>query len=267
MRMHKLVLIGFTAAGLPIYSIRGGAPEDGEDGGADEGADGEEGDGDGEEGGEDEYTPPTKEQWDRAQAALKKANGESAARRKWLEEHGISPRTGKPYDSGDDDEQDDPATKPRPKPKKSGGDDEEDASQYVPAAEFAKLQKERRTEGKKAAEREARLTAALTKSAAQNALTAAGWNGNGKELVERFIDLSECEISDDGEVLGLDDQVDELKRSMPDWFKKPRAPKRQRAEANGGAREVDGADRTSTKTVEEPKSWLDRLSDQFDNLE
>lgn len=78
-------ILGYRADGRPIYPIAGGA-DDGDDG-DESGSDGDEdSDGDGDGDGSDDWTPPTKEEFEALQAKLKKANTESAARRKKLAE-------------------------------------------------------------------------------------------------------------------------------------------------------------------------------------
>lgn len=264
--MHAVrILIGFTTGGLPVYTMRGGAPEGEGEGTGSEADDGAEED-DSEDSKEDDYEPPTKEEWARYQAAMKKANGEAASRRKWLEANGINPRTGVRYDAEEEGEGEE-EIRPKPKAKAKSADSEEDPTQAVTSAELARLEKLRRTEGKKAAAREAQLVSALTKAAAQNALRTAGWNGKGASIVDRMIDLGEVEIDDEGNVVGLDDQIAEVKAEMPDWFKPVRGASKSRGTNGSGAREVDGSDKGTTKTAEKPKSWIDRLADQFDGEE
>lgn len=254
--------IGFTQDGKPIYNVFGGAPEgegegEGEDtGDGDEGANSEDDDS---AKDEEDYKAPSKAEWALMQRKLNRANGEAASRRKFLEKHGIDPKTGDPYDSEDEDET---ATKTVSKAAKKSGD-EDDTTQQVTNRELEELNKLRRRESKTAAAKEARLTSALAKHAAQNALREAGWNGNGASLVERMLDLSEVEIDDDGNVVGLDEQVLDIKSEMPDWFKVKRVARKV---SNGsGAREVDGADKNGSRTKkDEPVSWLHQLSAQID---
>lgn len=266
--MLNLKLIGYTELGLPVYSVVGGAPE-GEGGGegeseddANEQNDGEGGESEQNQGAEEEYAPPTKAEYAKMQAALKKANGEAAQRRKWLDEHGIDPRSGRRYDSDEGDE--DEGAKSKPKARKKAEDDEDDTPR-ITQTDLDKLEKLRKTEGKRAAAREATLTRALTKKAVAAGLADAGWNGKGANLIERMIDLSELEIDDEGEVIGLESQIADVKTEMPEWFKKAR-PK---SAANGGAREVDGAEKQTVKKVKprDPNGWLSKVSAQIDGEE
>lgn len=252
-------LIGLTRLGSPVFQISGGAPEDE---GADDDADVDDVEDDGGEDAEDDYKPPTKDEFARMQAALKKANGEAANRRHMLDQHGIDPRTGKRYDEEDDEtEEDDQPVKP----KRKSADDVDDQPK-VDTAAINRLQKQNRIEQKRAAQREARLTAALQKSAASAALTEAGWNGQGGPLIERMIDLGEIEIDDQGDVIGLQEQIAEIKSSMPGWFKETRTTRRRVKAANGAA-DVDGSDKTTAPPVTEPIGWLQKLENQFQGID
>lgn len=271
--MQGLKLIGFTAAGMPVYSITGGAPE-----GESEGGDEPEGEpnGDQPEGEADDYTPPSKDEYKRMADALKKANGEAAQRRRWLDENGIDPRTGQRYDA-EEDEEPQPRAQARPAApaKKAATAAEEDtveedvkAGRQISEADLAKLERERRIEGKRAAQREATLTRALTKKATAAALSEAGWNGKGAGLIERMIDLTDVEVDDEGEIIGLAEQIAEVKTEMPEWFKKARVAS-ARAANGSGAREVDGADKSGGTKVKPKDSngWLSKISEQIDGVE
>lgn len=272
--MLQLRLVGYTEYGQPVYSISGGAPEDGEGEGGGSETDGEDNSGESDGSGtqEDDYTPPSKAEYIRMQAALKKANGESAQRRKWLEEHGVNPRDGKRYDADEDDEdEEDASVRPKAKAsstkKKADADDDAENGSGISQADLDRLDKLRRTEGKKAAQREATLVSALRKKAVAAGLQEAGWNGKGANIIERMIDLGDLEIDDDGDVIGLSEQIADVKTEMPEWFRKPRPAKAAAASSNGGAREVDGADKTGTKKVAtkaDPNGWLKAISARID---
>lgn len=91
-----LTAIGWRRNGDPIWPIAGAADDggDGADGGDDAG-DGDEGDdveGDDDEGeGEPEWTPPTKEEWEAAQARLKRANDQAKRLREQAKAAGVQP--------------------------------------------------------------------------------------------------------------------------------------------------------------------------------
>jgi len=254
--------IGLTDLGSHVFRIMGGAPED-------EGAEGvEDAEVDDAAGGAedtevDDYVPPTKEQFERMQAGLKKANREAAQRRHWLDENGFDPRTGKPYDP--DADEDAVAEKPAKVKKRKDADDEDETPVGISPAEYAKMQKQARIDSKRAAQKEARLMSALGKTAAKSALADAGWNGKGASVIERMIDPSEIEIGDDGEIIGLDEQIADIKADMPEWFKQARAPRR--VKPAGSSADVDGADKSSAKPAAEPVGWLQRLENQFQGVD
>jgi hypothetical protein len=252
----------YTDMGTLMFPIKGGAPEDGGDTGEDSGEEGEE-ETEEEVEEEDDYTPPSKDEFTRMQAALKKANREAAQRRHLLDQNGIDARTGKRYDEEEDDADEDIKTPPLKTKRKTTDGDEEETSGIDPA-ELAKLQKQARIDSKRAAQREARLMTALGKSAAKSALAEAGWNGKGANVIERMIDLSEIEIGDDGEIIGLDDQIAEVKGDMPEWFKQARV-KRVRPASSGA--DVNAADKGNGAPPAESKGWLQRLEDQFQGIE
>ena len=77
----------------------------------------------------------------------------------------------------------------------------------------------------------------LAKSAARAALAAGGATGDLKKMV-KLLDLGELDISADGEVEGLDEQIDELKKDFPSLFrgedKDDDLKPRRRGSADGG---------------------------------
>lgn len=269
--MQRLQFIGYTEGGMPVYSVTGGAPE-GDDGG--DAGDQDQGDTGADDGGndgeQDDYTPPSKEDWVRTQAALRKANKEAANRRRWLDSHGINPQNGERYDADEGDDSADEDERPtKPKVKKAADDDDKkNSGPVITQEDLDRLDKLRRTEGKRAALRETTLTRALSKKAVAAELAAAGWNGKGAGLIERMIDLGDLEIDDDGEVIGLAEQVADVKNEMPDWFRKPRSTRQTTTGANGGAREVDGGDKRGQQPKpKESNGWLTRISAQIDGQE
>lgn len=227
--------LGFTRSGRPIRLAAGGAPEDG---------DAEDTDDDGADGDQDEdWTPPTREEFARVQAKLSKANGEAASRRRWLEEHGIDPRSGKRLDADEDDE--------------SGADDTTEQSN---TKDDGKAKRRQRQIEVKLARREATLKKAVINSTLKSELVEAGWNGKGDNRVMRLLDLDEIDVDDEGNVTGLDDQIAELKDEFPEWFKRTR----NRGGAEGGARDVDGADK-STKGAKGNKNWLGKMEERWES--
>ena len=103
-------------------------------------------------------------------------------------------------------------------------------------------------------EESAKYKARIVKSEAKGKLLAAGAEGDVTRLI-KMIDLDDVEVDDDGEIDGLDDQIDELKEGFPQLFatggkKTPKADPRTR----------DGAaDRTPPKKAESSAEKIARL--------
>jgi hypothetical protein len=127
--------------------------------------------------------------------------------------------------------------------------------QYASAEERAIL------EAKEAAAAEAvsKTRGPLVKALAAEALVAAGVNGSTTRLVG-LLDLSKVDLDDDGVVVGLADQIEELKTEYPTLFQaasqggRPTVPN-----ANGGAGSRSG--RQDQKPAA-PKPWNVILAEQ-----
>lgn len=193
--------------GWPLFLFGGAAPEDDDDpddpGIGDD--DDEPGNGDGDPdddddpdgGGEpDEWAPPSRDEWERVQSALGKANAE--------------------------------AKKHRLRAKELTRKQEADQQ----ARERAAAESEGRTEQYEqalaaAAEAEQRYKPLAVRSAARAAFLEVGLRldpaapdrsaARLKSMI-RMLDLDEIEIDDDGEVVGLDTQIAEIKDSYPELF-------------------------------------------------
>lgn len=176
----------------------------------------------------------------------------------------------------DDDQDDDAAEEPKPTPapaktaekpptkdditKLSGALEKERAASKTARAQVRELQAQLKAATKKpnADESEAALEAAreeataaaeqkfkpvVVHAAAKAALLAAGLNVTSDATMKRLLrtlDLADIDIDPDGEVSGLDEQVDQIKDAFPDLFKKdeptptprPRAPRLDAAGKN-----------------------------------
>jgi hypothetical protein len=152
---------------------------------------------------EDSWTPPTKDEWEKAQAAAKAARKEAASRRKWLSEHGIDPHTGK-----------------KVKADVAPPSVDKDAEARVKAVE-------------------ARSRSAL-KAAVKAAIRAEGVDAEIASLVLPQIQIDELELDEEGEIDGLADQLDNLRSKYPKLFMKdePVAPVRRKS--TGGTERKDG---------------------------
>jgi hypothetical protein len=190
-------VIGYVA-GRPVYNIAGGAPEDGEfevDDSADEEPEAEEAEDEPEEEpkpkppvkkteapkpGDDDYVAPSKSEWARTQAALKKANDDAKRHRlrnKELEEKTRADET-----------------------------------------DHEKALREAREEG------ESRFRAPLVKAAARAALSDAGVSGP-TDRVLRLLDTEGLSVDEDGDVVGLESEIDRVKAEYPEFFQAATKPK------------------------------------------
>ncbi|MEU3281600.1 hypothetical protein [Streptomyces antibioticus] len=193
----------------------------------------------------DDWTPPTREEYEETVSKLRTASGEAAARKKYLRQHGIDPKTGSKIQA------DEPAPEPTPTGEQPAG----------PSAAEVRRQVE-----KAAAEAELRglrKTKALV-TGMNAALAGAGWNGQRLNSLMKLIDLDDVEIDDDGEINGLSEQIDAIKAEWPEFFKRTR---QLSTPANGAGSsgqngappvKVDTADKPAPKP--EPKDWATTLA-------
>lgn len=221
-------ILGYRADGRPIRVIAGGAEPEGDspDGDVDATEESEstddpepepEPEGDTEDAPKpkppakkpgDEYKPPSKDEWARTQAALKKANEDAKRHRlrnKELEEQGRANET-----------------------------------------EHEKALREAREEGERRYRAPLVRTAARSALIEAGALAflqeekepeSAGAREKGESRLKRLLKLVDTEsldIDDDGSVSGLDAAVDELRRDYPELFSAP--VRRQKARPTGAPR-------------------------------
>lgn len=196
-------VIGHRADGRPIHLIAGGSGEDDDDDmGIDVSADDtDEPDDDADEVDEepeDKPKPkppvakgPTDADLKRVQGALEKERAAAKAARVRTRELEAELR----------------AAKKAAEPK---GDDDEVVVRAVEAAR---------------AELEGRFKPMIVNKEARLALVAAGLspdtsNARMTKLL-KMIDLSDIDVDEDGEVSGLDDQIDQIKETLPELFRKP----------------------------------------------
>lgn len=198
---------------------------------------------------EDDWTPPTREEWEAHQAKLKTASGEAAARRKYLRAHGIDPKTGNKLNP-------DPEPEPDAEPARN-----DDAPNGPSAAEIRRQIEKATTEAEL---RGRRQTRALV-TGVNAALAESGWNGQRLGSLMKLLDLDEVDVDDDGEVTGLTDQLDEIKREWPEFFKRTRSANPSNGSGGSGqngvtAAKVDAADKKPP--APEPKDWVEKLARQ-----
>lgn len=218
-------LLGHLPDGTPIWQQVGFAPED-----EDDEQDGDEDqDDDGED--EDEWTPPSREEYEALQRKLARANKEAAKRRKAL----------KARQADDEDDLDD------------AEDDEDGSGKRSDRKELKRLL------ARAEARVEARYKPALVKQAAKSALVDAGFSGEITNRTMGLLDLDSLEVDEDGEVVGLDEAIEELKEDLPQLFKRSH---RGTAKSSGstGRKSLDGGVK---KTAKKPQSHAEILAAQL----
>jgi len=225
---------------------------------------------DGDDDGED-YEPPTPEQWKRVTESLRKANNEAGRRRviakqlerlgidgdsldEWLLDRGIDPSNGERITDDGDGSQGD------------GEDGEEGRRSGRNRVETAT--ERRRAEQRGHARAEAKYKPGMAMFATEAALHGAGWSGNDMGLVLRLIDIGAIDVEFDGEVptvYGLDEQIEQIKKEFPSWFRGGRpaatAERRPARRAAGGVREVDGGERR--RSGGRQPTWKDLVDRQL----
>lgn len=125
-------------------------------------------------------------------AALTKANGQSAKRRKTASELRAELEEAR-----------------KPKPKKKSADDDDDAP------DLDELRREARIEGEKAGVVRAK------KAEAKSALLAAGASSTRVAKAIGLLDLDELDLDDEG-LDGIDDAIEDLRKDWPELFAKKR---------------------------------------------
>ena len=197
----------------------------------------------------DDWTPPTKEEWEQQQAKLKSASGEAATRRKYLRQHGIDLKTGNKVNPD-----------PEPEPDDEPADVKGDAPRSLTAAEMQRAVDKAVTETQLTGQRQMRTFAV----GFNKALSEAGWNGTRLDSLMKLLDLDDVDI-DDGEITGLSEQIDDLKRDWPEFFKRTRTANSSNGAGGSGqngvmAAKVDAADKKPP--APEPKDWVERVARQ-----
>ena len=214
-------------------------------------------------GGESEDDEDTvvlsRSEWEKIRERLRKANKEAARRRAWLEEHGIDPRTGKPKPRPILDDSDDEPPLPKPKDEEASS-----ASEVVDVKALQeRWQKLTQREVEKAATRaEMKYKLPLARAAAEAALARAGWSGKDLSKVMKLIDIDDIDLDDDGNVIGIEEQVEDLKEEFPEGFRRPRVSSRRPAASSSSGKstkDVGGADKPPVDT--KPKDWKRRLAE------
>lgn len=194
----------------------------------------------------DDWTPPSREEWEAHQEKLRRASGEAAARRKFLKQHGIDPKTGERAGA-------EPVDEPEPEPAAAAGQPQGLSQKQVDRAVA-----EAKIEGMRGA-----------KKLATNflgALSEAGWNGTRLDLIMPLSDLDGADADDPED---LAERVEKVKKLFPEGFAPSRRTRNPATAANGGAgsgqngappAKVDTADKPAPKP--EPKGWAQTLAER-----
>lgn len=249
-------IVGYRENGMPIYNIAGGS-EDVTVGASDEDDSDEsvEDDNDDDDAKEtDSWVPPTKEIWEKTVAAKQKADSEAAARKRYLRDAGLDPKTGKPIEKPKLDidlEDDGDVVQQEETPKKDTGPSRE------------KLEKlfERNLE-REVAKTEQRVRSQVVPliSAVPTALDEAGWNGKNLSRMLKLLDLDAIQVDSDGDIEGLYEQVDELKKDFPEFFKRTRMREAVKDVADSS---TVGGGKKKAPASEEDQDWKTRMKNQL----
>lgn len=218
--------IGFLDDGRPIYPVAGGSGEDEIEVESDDEDGEEEEDGGTVEDGTRKWTPPSRAEWLRTQAALVKANASAKTRREALaeKEKAIAELQKEKADREADAER--KALMGDQLPAGGGGRKSKKAaattpSTVLPDSVLTKAQVRQLTAqaAKEAEERTAaKYQGKVVNQAARAALKEAGAAGNVSRLVN-LLNLEEVQVDDDGEVDdSLEAQIEQLKTELPQLF-------------------------------------------------
>jgi hypothetical protein len=249
-------VIGYRANGKPIYTVAGGSIDVTDDDVTDSDDDNDDAETDDSDKPEDEWTPPSREDWQKVLDAKKKADSEAAARKRFLRDNGFDPKTGEPIKKpsvklDDDDSDATPAVKKN----------EDDASKAVDREKLEQtFQRQLERETAKA-ETRGRSTAYSLISEVPAALEEAGWNGKNLPRMIKLLDLNSVDIDDDGvDAEALSSQVAELKKDFPEFFKRQRMKDAAKDIADTGA---VGGGKKKAPASEEDLDWKARMKLQL----
>jgi hypothetical protein len=193
----------------------------------------------------DDWTPPTREEFEELIKEKAKLTGEAASRRKWLKAAGYDPKTGQKLQPEE----------PEPAPAASDDAQPQGLSQAEMKKQVDRAVAEAKIEGMRGAKK---LVGAFNK-----ALADAGWNGQRLELIMPLVDFDEVDLDDPED---LAERIESVKKLFPEGFKRTR---QLSTPANGGAGsgqngapavKVDTADKKPPAS--EPKNWAQTLADR-----
>lgn len=243
-----LQAIGLLLSGAPVWPAVGAAEDDDGDVGmdltggkggkpaasADDDADdddagdsgGQDDDSDDSDDAKDDWKPPTKDEWEKVQASLAEANGQAKKHRLRVQEIRKEQRASAAARSG------------------AGGDGDDDAA----------------ARDRKAAEAaEQRFKPIAVRSAARAALLTAGLNDPSDQVMKkllRLVDMDDVDLDNDGDPIGLDEQVEDIKDTFPKLFEKLEVEKPADQQQRRRPPKITGAGRENNRP--EPKTTGER---------
>lgn len=257
-------VVGYRGDGRPIYNIAGGSIEF--EGGDDDDDkrrsraavdddDDDEDDDDTEP--EDDWTPPSKDEWEKLVADKRKADSESAQRKRLLREAGINPKDGSPLKTtpklsavSDDDDTSDEGNGPAKRTVDSAEDAKALQRRLQREMERNLLDQETQIRG------EERNRSRTLMSAIPEALNSEGWNGKAMPRILKLLDLDALEVDEDG-VAGLNEQVAELKQDFPEFFRRTRMKEAAEKVAD---RKTAGGGRKQSSPAKMDGSWAENIA-------
>jgi len=119
------------------------------------------------------------------------------------------------------------ARKPKPAGKKKAADDDDDAPDLDAIRDAAKAEAKTEADNR------------IKRSEAKAALVAAGVSREQAADLVGFVKLDDLDFDDDGEVEGLDDEIERIQKKYPTFFAKP-TRRRRESVAGGADRDGDG---------------------------
>jgi hypothetical protein len=261
-------VVGYRANGKPIYNIAGGDGRVEVDDDVDDDDDDDVDEHDDSDDVEDKWVPPSKEEFEKILAAKSKADSEAAARKRFLREAGLDPKTGKPvskpkvkFDLGlDDDENDDDDDDLEVDQRKGRKSDvSPNSTQLDPKKIQRELDRQLEREVARTEQRE-RDRALTLLVAVPEALEDAGFNPKNLKRALKLLDLDSVSVDSDGEIEGLNEQIDELKADFPEFFKRTRMKDAAREVADT---KTVGGGKKAAPASEENLDFATRLRNQL----
>lgn len=177
---------------------------------------------------DNEWAPPTKEEWDDLLARKSRADSEAASRKRWLRDLGYDPKTG----------------------------------QKVTDGSVADAGTQGAAQGQEPAAKPVQVDAAAIETAVSSkieavytALAEAGVGPKSLARVSKLVDKSSITIDEDG-IEGLSNQVEALKSEFPELFKRARTTSVADASAVGAGKKV-------TPDANQSNDWQDKIRERF----